>query len=153
MTDPREAFRPDLTPVKVPRWVFLLKYAGFATFGVYAVISGTPTFDLTTPEGYRPVWAAAVIVTAAVCFIACLFGWWRVEEWVVLGLSSFLIAYVWALSQRAWVEGDDRAQAITVLVVTVLILPVSRFLTLAYRAAKLNRPATPAAENQEGPED
>lgn len=155
MTDPREALRPDLSPIKVPRWVFLVKYAAFTAFGFYAAIAGTPTFDLSTPEGYRPIWAAFVVATAFATFVSCLFGWWRVEQWTVLAMTSFMLAYVYSLAIRAWADGDSRAQAITVLTVAVMVLPVGRFLTLARRSARLARsapPAPPEAEEQEGPE-
>lgn len=151
--DERAPLRVTWSPIHLPRWVLLLKYLGFAFFASVAAVAGAPSLDLTTPSGYRPIWAIIIVVSAVVSSAALMIerrplerrfdshyrtGSERVEMWSTLVLTSFAIAYVGAITQFA-VAGDEDKQALAVVLNLVLLMPAGRFLSLVARSRRGRR--------------
>lgn len=137
-------------PIRLPRWVLLLKYLGFAVFAAIASVAGAPSLDLTTPSGYRSIWAAIIVLSSLVSAFALMVerrplarqldrhyrtNSERIEMWSTLVLTSFAIAYVGAITQFA-VAGDADKQALAVVLNLVLLLPAGRYLTLVARSRR-----------------
>lgn len=81
-------------PIYIPRWVLTVKYALFAVLGVFAIILGLPTLDLTTFDGYTGIWGVWVTLTSIVAGFGSLSRTLEpYERWGSTALVSFLIVY------------------------------------------------------------
>lgn len=118
-----------------PRWAYLLTYGGLVVFGIIAVIVGVPSIDLTTPDGYRPIWAGFIMVSGIVSAVGLMGHWHTLERWGVLFLVAFTSAYVFAIAKLA-LQGDAGRQALAVILIVVLIFPASRYLVLVARGRR-----------------
>jgi hypothetical protein len=129
---PRKSLRE---PLHIPRWVLILKYIGFAYFGGVSAYLGVPRLDLTTPDGYRPVWAAVIVVASLWSLGALILGKPKVERWTVGVLVSFLFAYVYAIVNAAW-SGETNYSALAAILPLVTLFPIGRFVGLLPRGRK-----------------
>jgi uncharacterized membrane protein SpoIIM required for sporulation len=59
-------------PVIVLRVALVAIYLGYVYASVIAFISGVPIIDLTTPHGYRPIWAVLLGAAAVVSAVGSL---------------------------------------------------------------------------------
>lgn len=123
------ALRPTLAPLVTSRETYLLTYLAIATFGAVAGVRGAPSIDLTTPEGYRSIWAFVVVLSGGLSFAACLFDRPRWERWSVLAMLSAASGYVFSAAALA-LAGDENRQSFAIVTFVLLILPTSRFLDL-----------------------
>lgn len=122
-------------PVILPRETLLVKYLLLAGFGVAAFIVGTPSLNLTTPSGYEPVWAGAIVLTASLSFIGCILGRDKIEMWATLGLWSSMLVYVGSILTLA-AQGVGERQALAIVLSSVLVLPFARWVWLILNARK-----------------
>lgn len=125
----RRRFRPTGDPVLVPQWTFLLKYLGYAVFGGYVLLYGSPSLDDTTGRAYATAWAWGVIISALASAVTRLFDYERGELLAVLALCSFMLTYIYAIGDRA--QTNTGAQAVSVAMIVMFVFPASRFLVLA----------------------
>lgn len=117
----------------LPAWTGPATYVLYAAFSVVAFVAGVPSLDLSTPEGYRPFWALALVlgsVAGLVGFVGESPPWNRVELAGSLVVVAFAGAYLWAIGVPA-LEGDQDRQANAILILTALIFPLGRMVISA----------------------
>ncbi|RFA14549.1 hypothetical protein B7R21_06280 [Subtercola boreus] len=114
------------------RWVYLGKYLFFALFGVVAAIRGAPSLDLSTPDGYRPIWAVFIVIASLGCLYGCLRDNERLEWLSLLVMLPCLGAYVYAIAYAA-AYGAREKQALAIIITLVLFLPTGRWFDLMPR--------------------
>jgi hypothetical protein len=125
------------SPVIVLRVALVATYLGYVYAAVIAFRAGVPIFDLTTPPGWRPVWAALLAVSALVSAIGSIADrWQRVERWATLVLTALLLAYVGGLNIAGYVEQDLDRQFVGAIAFIAAILPATRFIYLAAQSGK-----------------
>jgi hypothetical protein len=124
-------------PVIVLRVALVAIYLGYVYASVIAFISGVPIIDLTTPHGYRPIWAVLLGAAAVVSAVGSLTDrWQRVELWATLGLSALLLPYIGGLTIVGFIEHDLDRQFIGVIAFIAAIMPMVRFVYLAAQSGK-----------------
>lgn len=131
----RRSFRE---PLHIPRWILLLKYLGFAFFGVVAYNVGVPRLDLTTPEGYRPIWAAAIVLFALTAALFLIIQKPNLERISLVGLVGFLGVYIYAITQAA-LDGGEGYKALASVLWLLIVFPAGRFVALLPRGRKVAR--------------
>lgn len=78
-------------PIYIPRWVLLLIYVFFVILAGTTALRGLATLDLTTPESYTVIWAAAVAIGAVVAVAATLLRPFApLEKWAATWMAGFL---------------------------------------------------------------
>jgi drug/metabolite transporter (DMT)-like permease len=120
---------PDAAPVWIPRWILTAAYVGFATLGVLGVIFGSPTLDLTNPDGYTLFWGAAVAVGAITAAVGSFRERWEpIERYGNLLMVLALILYcVDALYLVFGHSGNGASRAVfTGIVCMMTLLPLGR---------------------------
>ena len=128
------------SPVIVLRIALFLVYAGFVFAATAAFASGIPVFDLTTPNGYTPVWAVALGVSAIVSAVGATTDRWQtLERWASLVLTAMMVTYTGALFGVGFAEGDPTRQFVAAVSTIALVLPATRFVYLAAQSGKLKR--------------
>ena len=107
---------------------------------VWAFIAGVPVFTLTTPEWYTSVWAILLGASAVLSAIGSITDRWQLlEKWASLVLSALWLTYVGGLTGVSFAEGDADRQFIAAAFLTLLVLPVARFVYLAAQSGKTKR--------------
>lgn len=112
-------------------------YAGFIGLGTAAIIFGSPTLDLTTPDGYTLFWGIAVAVSAVGAVIGSLSPHREtLERWSAVVLVSVVLS--WTISALVLLLAGDphswgRAQ-FTLIVFMITALPGVRVAYLLRRA-------------------
>jgi len=123
-----------LGAIVIPRWVLVVKYATFILIGITVYLASSPSLDITTSNGYTPLWSIAVTITASVSLIGSLRQRWeRMEGWAVLCLAALLIGYAAAPLQLV-VSGDHDRAAYSALALALSVLPSARAWMLIRRA-------------------
>lgn len=78
-------------PISIPRWMLLGFYLFLVVLATATVIRGSATLDLTQPESYQPIWAAAVgggaLVAAVATLLRVLAG---LEKWAAAWCAGWL---------------------------------------------------------------
>jgi len=125
------------SPVVVLRVALALTYIMYVYAAVIAFIAGVPVLDLTTPNGYLPVWAAILGISALVSAVGSLTDrWQQVEKWASLGVSAMMLAYLGGLNLMGWIESDLTRQFVGTIAIIASILPFTRFVYLAAQTGK-----------------
>lgn len=125
------------SPVIVLRVALVITYLLYVYAAVIAFIAGIPIFDLTTWEGYTPIWAVLVAAGAIVSSVGALTEHWeKLEKWASLGLSSLLAGYTGALNIVAYGSGDLGRQFVGAIALIAMVLPATRFVYLAAQTGK-----------------
>jgi hypothetical protein len=125
------------SPVIVLRIALLAAYLVSVYASVWAFVAGVPVFTLTTPQGYTAVWAVLLGGSAVVSAVGSITDrWQQVEKWASLVLSALWLAYVGGLTGVGFAEGDPDRQFIAAASITLLVLPVARFVYLAAQSGK-----------------
>lgn len=125
------------SPIIVLRVALLITYGLYVYFAVISFIAGVPVFNLTTPEGYTPVWAVLLGIAALIAAIGSIADRWNHwERWASLVVSSLMLTYVGSLNAIAFIAGDVTRQAVGGAVAIGLVLPMCRFFWLASQAGK-----------------
>lgn len=135
---PQSAFaRWAWGPAIVLRVSLVIIYGLYAYGALIAFLVGVPIFDLTTPQGWTPVWAVLLGVSALVCMIGSIKDeWQRTERWAALGLSAAILAYIVPLHLVGYLEGDLSRQFIAVIATIAGVLPIGRFVYLVAQTGK-----------------
>ena len=92
-------------PIAIPRWAITAKYLAFVVVGVHAFVSGVPSLDLTTPDGYAPIWAGVIAFFAAVGAVGSLKPKWQWGLAECIG-AFFLVCFLGVLIWSFWVRGS-----------------------------------------------
>lgn len=125
------------SPIIVLRVSLLATYLGWVYASAVGFLTGIPIFDLTTPEGWTPIWAVILGTSAVIAGIGSISDRWHlVEKWASLFLSAMIFAYVGSLNLVAWLEGDLARQFVGAVAFIASILPVTRFVYLAAQSGK-----------------
>lgn len=125
------------SPVVVLRVALALTYIMYIYAAIIAFIAGVPVLDLTTPNGYLPLWAFVLGASALVGAIGSLTDRWQnVEKWASLGVSAMMLAYLGGLNLMGWIENDLARQFVGTIAIIASILPVTRFVYLAAQTGK-----------------
>lgn len=103
-------------PIAVPRWAITLKYLLFSAAGISAFFSGVTTLDLSTPQGYVPIWAAFMSLGAILGTIGSLRPKWG---WIEAIGASIIFAFLIVLVFLVFGRGSTAA-AFLLLIVNVL---------------------------------
>jgi hypothetical protein len=124
-------------PVIVLRFAVVSTYLGLVYASVIAFIAGVPIFELTTPQGWQPVWAVTLGTSAVIASIGSLSDkWQKLEMFAVAVVGAMMLAYVGGLNLRGFVDGDLDRQFIGVIAFIAAILPWTRFIYLAAQMGK-----------------
>lgn len=127
------------SPIIVLRVGLVAIYLLYVYASVIAFVAGVPIFDLTTPQGYTPIWAALLGASAVASAVGSITDrWQKVERWATLVLSALLIAYIGGLNIAAWGEGDLSRMFVGGIAIIAGILPVARFVYLAAQSGKIH---------------
>lgn len=125
------------TPIVIPRGALIFKYFLFAYFGAVSGLVGVPIFSLTAPVGYAVIWGALMLCAGSFG----VYGSWiddprheTIEKWAVLVISSLMLPYVGSLNAVAFVSHDGGRQALAAGVTIILVIPITRFLSLARKS-------------------
>lgn len=115
-----------------------MKYLAFIYFGIAAAIAGVPIFDLVQPAGYALPWGILMALAGFAGVVGvCNARLEHVEMWSVLVLWSLSLAYVIPLTVVAYSDGGDAGrQAISAGMTVILVIPLARFLWLAFQWGK-----------------
>lgn len=125
------------SPVVVLRVALALTYLMYVYAAVIAFIAGVPVLNLTTPEGYLPVWATILGVSSLVSAVGSLTDrWQQVEKWASLGVSAMMLAYLGGLNLMGFIENDLNRQFVGAIAIIASILPFTRFVYLAAQTGK-----------------
>ena len=128
------------SPVIVLRVALMAAYLISVYASVWAFIAGVPVFTMTTPEGYTSIWAVLLGGSAVLSAIGSITDRWQVlEKWASLILSALWLTYVGGLTGVGFAEGDPDRQFIAAASLTLLVLPVARFVYLAAQSGKKKR--------------
>lgn len=121
------------SPIVIPRWVLILKYALFVLMGLSVWWASAPAVDALTPDWYTPVWALGVTLSATVAVIGSARERWEsLERLAAVALASLLIVY--AVSPIVLVlEGDADRAAFSVVALVVCLMPAARAVQLIKR--------------------
>ena len=127
-----------MEPVPLPREALVVKYLAFIYFGIAAAIAGVPIFDLVQPAGYALPWGILMALAGFAGVVGvCNARLEHVEMWSVLVLWSLSLAYVIPLTVVAYSDGGDAGrQAISAGMTVILVIPLARFLWLAFQWGK-----------------
>jgi hypothetical protein len=126
-----------LEPLIIPRWMLTAKYVGFAALGVVVFVGGLPTLNFVTPDGYRPIWALCVGISAAVAAVLSVKPSWEpAEKWAAVVLVAWLAVYLVAAIVLAVEEPRSGRWAGVIIVGMVTMLPVTRALSLLWRSGR-----------------
>jgi hypothetical protein len=140
-TDRRRGQRGPQGPrvLVLPYWCGHATYLLYAGFAAVAFVSGVPSLDLSSPEGYRPFWAVALVLgslAGLIGFIGETPPWNRVELAGSLTVIAFTAAYLYSIAVLA-IEGDTARQALAILLFAALVFPVGRLVISArYEGSK-----------------
>jgi hypothetical protein len=111
-------------PIVIPRWMLLVFYLFLVALATATVIRGSATLDLTQPQSYQPIWAAAVGSGSLLAAIATVFR-------VLAGLEK------WAAAWCAGWLGFLAYQAVTIangsgwlIVIFFALIPAVRCVAL-----------------------
>jgi hypothetical protein len=125
------------SPTIVLRVALLAAYLVSVYSSVWAFIAGVPVFNLTTFPGYTPVWAVLLGGSAVLSAIGSITDrWQQLEKWSSLALSALWLAYVGGLTGVGFAQGDPDRQFLAAASITLLVLPVARFVYLAAQSGK-----------------
>lgn len=125
------------SPIIVLRVALLAAYLISVYSSVWAFIAGVPVFTLTTPQGWTPVWAVLLGTSAVVAAIGSITDrWQKLEKWASMVLSAMWFAYVGGMNLVGFADGDPSRQFLGAASITLLALPVSRFVYLAAQSGK-----------------
>ena len=125
------------SPIIVLRVSLVATYLVWVFASAIAFIDGVPIFNLTTPQGWTPVWATVLGTSAIVSAIGSLADrWQKLEKWSSMVLSAMILTYVISLNSAAWLEGDLTREFAGAIAIIAAILPVTRFVYLAAQTGK-----------------
>jgi hypothetical protein len=125
------------SPVIVLRVALVATYLGYVYSGIIAFMVGVPVFDLTTPPGWTPIWAALLTISALVSAVGSVSDrWQKIERWASLLLAALLLAYVGGLNIVGYIEHDLDRLFVGGVAFVAAILPVTRFIYLAAQSGK-----------------
>lgn len=125
------------SPIIVLRVALVSTYLAYVYASAIAFISGVPTFTLTTPAGWTPIWAFLLGTSAVIAAIGSITDRWSgVEKWATLVLSAMALSYVIGINLVGFVEGDPGRQFAGAMSIIAAILPVTRFVYLAAQSGK-----------------
>jgi hypothetical protein len=85
---------------------------GFAIyFGISAFIAGIPTFDLTAPDGWTPIWSAVLIISGPIGLVGTWQNtpkFWKIELAGAFPMAGSLTVYAAAMLFLAYgPEGSE----------------------------------------------
>lgn len=124
-------------PVIVLRVALVATYLLYIYASVIAFVSGVPILDLSTPSGYRAIWAILLGAAAVASAIGSITDHWqKLELWATLALSALLLTYIGSLNIAGYVENDLARQFIGVIALIAGVLPLTRFVYLAAQMGK-----------------
>lgn len=122
----------------------VLGYLGMLYFGASALVVGIPAFEFTTPEGWTPIWAGAVILGGLVAAIGAIrageepitrdvriFNWIELVGAVLLFLT--LGGYAAVLLVIGYGYGDAGRSVVGAGFVVLGIPPAVRMIWLIFR--------------------
>jgi hypothetical protein len=120
---------PHTAPVWIPRWILTAAYTGFAVLGVLGVIFGSPTLDLTNPDGYTVFWGAAVAAGALTAAIGSITERWEPVERIgnllmVLTLILYCVDALYLVFGKT--DGATSRAVFTGIVCIMTLLPLGR---------------------------
>ena len=125
------------SPVIVLRVALVSAYLISVYASAWAFIAGIPVFRLTAPEGYASVWAVLLGTAAVIAAVGSISDrWQKVEMWASLALFALWLAYVGGMHGVAFAAGDPDRQFLAAASITLLVLPVTRFVYLAAQTGK-----------------
>lgn len=125
------------SPIILLRVALMAAYLISVYSSVWAFIAGIPVFRLTTPEGYTSFWAILLGTSAVLSAIGSITDrWQQLEKWASLALSALWLTYVGAMNGIGFGTGDADRQFLAAASLTLLVLPVARFVYLAAQTGK-----------------
>lgn len=132
------------SPIIVLRVGLVAIYLLYVYASVIAFLAGVPIFDLTTPQGYTPIWAALLGASAVASAIGSITDrWQKVERWATLVLSAMLLTYIVPMNVVGFLEQDASRQFVGVIAMIAGVMPIVRFVYLAAQSGKKKLHASP----------
>lgn len=111
-------------PIYIPRWMLLGFYLFLVALATATVIRGSATLDLTQPDSYTPIWAAAVGSGALVAALATMFRLVAgLEKWA----AAWCAGWLWFLAYQAVTIANGAGWLIVIL---FALIPTVRAIAL-----------------------
>lgn len=117
-------------PVIIPRWALYLIDGLFIALGIVLAFSGSPSIDLSTPQGYLFPYGLAIAGAATLALVGAMIPRRVIPELLgVILLFALLTVYI-ASTIGPWAAGDQGRGALGIVVTIASLLPFIRIVTL-----------------------
>jgi hypothetical protein len=134
------------SPITAFRIGLTLGYIWLVYLGISAYIAGSPTFNLTAPNGWTPIWAVVVSASAGAAAIGSVSAnnkiFHRIELAGSWGLTITLGVYAVCILILAYAAGDTSKVTAAAAYVGIFIPPALRMLWLMAQLGRKPIPAT-----------